>query len=111
MPPDSICGASDPEPVSLSPHKFVGISAAPAPWQKRIRKLRRRRSTDPIDFPVRLRVISLEVSRVEPKLTFVFGAVKTRADEFTAFFVVPSSYRLGHCGDLGPEIGLHEIVI
>jgi hypothetical protein len=44
----------------------------------------------------------------------VFGAVKTAADEFTAFFVVPSSYRLGDYGDrgvIGSEIGLQEIEI
>jgi hypothetical protein len=69
--------------------------------------LRRRRSTDWNDFPVPLRVIFLGESRVEPKLTFAFGAVKTEADEFMAFSVDPYFYLSGHgedCAVIGPLI-------
>jgi hypothetical protein len=46
-------------------------------------------------------VIFLGESRVEPKLTFAFGAVKTEEDEFTAFSVDPYSYLSGHGEDRG----------
>jgi hypothetical protein len=46
-------------------------------------------------------VIFLGESRVEPKLTFAFGAVKTEADEFTAFSVDPYSCLSGYGGDRG----------